>query len=298
MCIPSGKLEFLPDMKKWHSALGAEETPKLIETFTINGVTFEKYALAKNMDEQSFKVTYPGSGYYIGRLNDQFKKTGKGIYIWDNGNKYKGEWQDDVRWGKGILIDEKGCHYGNWCNDLKHGQGIFTTNFGVEFSGVWDNDELRSYPVLINYPNKERYQGHISINEKGDILRHGKGCNVWSNDRYYLGEWANNQQHGRGEYVDGNGDKYIGVWQDGKFDTTQSITIIYKNLDRYQGTIDENFSKTGYGKYTWHASGNSYEGPWKNDTMHGRGKIRNLNGKVTKGIWKNGELIKLINSHK
>ena len=43
------------------------------------------------------------------------------------GEKYVGEWKDDVRNGNGTFTDDNGRKYvGQWKNDKKHGDGTFT----------------------------------------------------------------------------------------------------------------------------------------------------------------------------
>ena len=43
-----------------------------------------------------------------------------------NGDKYDGEWRNDVKEGKGTLVKADGDEYdGNWRNDKKNGKGTF-----------------------------------------------------------------------------------------------------------------------------------------------------------------------------
>ena len=35
-------------------------------------------------------------------------KSGFGVYIWEDGSKYTGEWKDNVLHGKGTYVDEHG----------------------------------------------------------------------------------------------------------------------------------------------------------------------------------------------
>jgi len=42
-----------------------------------------------------------------------------------NGNKYEGNWKDDMFYGSGKLTYKNGSSYdGNWVNNEKNGQGI------------------------------------------------------------------------------------------------------------------------------------------------------------------------------
>ena len=48
------------------------------------------------------------------------KKNGYGIFYFQNGNVYKGE----------------------WVNDQKHGKGVYIKNDGNIFKGIWKNNEF------------------------------------------------------------------------------------------------------------------------------------------------------------
>ena len=48
----------------------------------------------------------------------------------------------------------------------------------------------------------------------------------------------------------------------------------------------------GYGTYTF-ADGAKYVGEFKNDNYNGQGTLTYADGRVEKGIWENGQLVKL-----
>ena len=56
-----------------------------------------------------------------GRYEQGIVKEGSGLYIYDDGSRYSGEWKDGRRHGMGLLLDEHG---------------------GVMKSGRWENGEL------------------------------------------------------------------------------------------------------------------------------------------------------------
>ena len=49
------------------------------------------------------------------------KREGTGIYYWNTGEKYEGQWKNDKRNGQGTLYDKDG---------------------NVKLEGEWNNDEL------------------------------------------------------------------------------------------------------------------------------------------------------------
>ena len=48
----------------------------------------------------------------------------------------------------------------------------------------------------------------------------------------------------------------------------------------------------GYGTYTF-ANGDKYIGEYKDGEIHGQGTLTYADGRVEKGIWENGQLVKL-----
>eukprot|EP00756_Hemistasia_phaeocysticola_P055856 Hpha_TRINITY_DN31852_c0_g1::TRINITY_DN31852_c0_g1_i1::g.30016::m.30016 len=51
-----------------------------------------------------------------------------------------------------------------------------------------------------------------------------------------------------------------------------TVVETYPNGDRYEGGLDGEGAKSGYGKYTF-ANGSIYEGKWKAGKMHGWGEF-------------------------
>jgi hypothetical protein len=66
-----------------------------------------------------------------------------------NGSYYDGEWENDLKHGKGKITYTNGlCYDGEWKHGLKHGKGKITninTN-GLCYDGEWCDNKV----VLIN----------------------------------------------------------------------------------------------------------------------------------------------------
>lgn len=66
------------------------------------------------------------NGKYIGYIKDN-KRTGKGKYIWADGNEYEGDWQDDLKEGNGTFRWACGDIYeGQYSKDKREGNGLKT----------------------------------------------------------------------------------------------------------------------------------------------------------------------------
>ncbi len=114
-----------------------------------------------------------------------------GIYIYNSGMRYEGEWKNRKRDGKGILIYPDGTKYeGNWKNNRMHG-------FGIKTSPVF-----RAYKYIGEWKNGRK---------------HGKGIQYYSPDEWYDGEWKNGLMDGYGEFVliprNGTTKRVKGIWK-------------------------------------------------------------------------------------
>ena len=68
-------------------------------------------------------------------------REGKGIAYLSNGNKYDGEWKNNMKDGKGIFYYKNGNRYeGDWKNNRKEGKGTFYFQNGNRYEGDIKND--------------------------------------------------------------------------------------------------------------------------------------------------------------
>ena len=68
-------------------------------------------------------------------LNDSY--TGKGTYIYDNGNKYVGEIKDGVFDGKGAYTINGPVITGDFINGLVEGYAVMDFLDGEKYEGQW-----------------------------------------------------------------------------------------------------------------------------------------------------------------
>jgi hypothetical protein len=87
--------------------------------------------------------TYPDEEYN-GELDENYVRNGYGIYKYDNGDIYEGDFVEGLREGQGEYLYNDGSVYrGSWKEDKKHGSGSYKFD-KFEFDGQWENDILRS----------------------------------------------------------------------------------------------------------------------------------------------------------
>ena len=69
------------------------------------------------------------------------KRDGKGVYVYSNGDMYKGDWKDDKREGKGMYKSNDGVIYeGDWKHDKREGKGIYKRLNCHIFCGIYEED--------------------------------------------------------------------------------------------------------------------------------------------------------------
>jgi hypothetical protein len=60
--------------------------------------------------------------------------------MWDNGDRYEGEWVGDLMHGRGSWVAANGERYeGEWRDGERHGRGLFTGLDGETYDGQWED---------------------------------------------------------------------------------------------------------------------------------------------------------------
>ena len=101
-----------------------------------------------------FIIDY-SDGVYEGEFKD-YKRSGKGIMIYTNGDVFEGNWANNKRHGRGKMTYMGGDIYeGNWINDKKNGDGIIIIN-GIEYPGTWVNNIQQKIPIIKSVKIKDQ----------------------------------------------------------------------------------------------------------------------------------------------
>ena len=121
--------------------------------------------------------------------------------------RYRGEFEKGHWHGSGLLVHHNGDVYdGQFNYDVKHGKGTYiTAATGSVFKGVWV-DGLPEGEAEVRFENGEMYKGSI---KRGGAF-HGKGTYTWPDKSCYQGDWVEGLMHGQGRYKYANGDVYEG----------------------------------------------------------------------------------------
>ena len=145
---------------------------------------------------------------------------GFGTYVFESGEKYVGNWKNDMREGKGTNYWVSGAVYvGEWKEDRKHGLGSYT---------------YKPESTL------EKYEGYY-VNGHME----GKGTLTYRDGKKYVGEFHNDLYSGTGTFTDASGKKKSGKWKCDYFLGTGQSSLIVNDIS--SGTInstqDKNYIK-------------------------------------------------------
>lgn len=130
-----------------------------------------------------------------------------GVYAWNDGSRYDGEWFENKIRGTGTYTWLDGRKYqGEWLDNNMEGMGVYTWQDGRRYEGQYRDDK-----------------------------KHGYGVYTWADHRQYQGMWFRGKQHGLGYYQVPGSEAKAGLWEDGKriewFDAEAVHAILSGQLD-------------------------------------------------------------------
>jgi hypothetical protein len=260
--------------------------------FANLGFSQQKGCVSGDCDNGYGTWVFDSGEKYVGNWVNQLRK-GFGTNYWVNGDWYRGDWVDDKKSGEGTYMYKNGNKYvGHWENDLKNGEGTMYYTDGKVEKGYWVDGNFQGSDKPINNNNN-----NVNNSGKGCIAGdcdNGYGTYVFDSGEKYVGNWVNSFRKGFGTNYWANGDWYRGDWLDDK--KHGEGTYQYKNGDKYVGhySLDK---KDGEGTY-FYADGKIDKGYWAEGTYVGSNnanikKTGCISGDCANGygtyIWQSGE---------
>ncbi len=206
---------------------------------------------------------------------------GEGLFDFDSGAEYDGNWINNALTGRGELkVPIEGVYIGDFRDSLKNGQGVFSWDDGSAYDGEWKDDKMSGQGVYTS-ADAVVYQGTFCDNSFSD------GDCMFRND---TGIYHLIYKNGKIDHVDirfTDGSKYLGSADEKTL--TGNGRMIFINGDVYEGGW-LNGIRNGSGKYIW-ASDDTYDGEWKDDKMSGTGKFVLSNGGMLQGLFENNRFV-------
>lgn len=224
--------------------------------YKYNSEKGSKYCIAGNCDNGYGMYVFDNGDKYVGEWNNG-KREGQGVYYYKSGIRYTGNFKNNTLEGYGYCLWTEGNYYiGEWANGEINGQGIYYYKDGTKDVGDWKNTKLQ---------NSNYKSGCVS----GDC-ENGYGTYIWGPETKWPGQ------------------KYTGYWKNGE--RTGQGTYYYSDGAKYTGNFQGN-SLTGQGSYFWN-NGDKYEGDWIKTKMDGYGTYFYADDASTEtGYWNNGKFV-------
>ena len=232
------------------------------------------------------RVEFFDGRLYEGTL-EAGRKVGRGLYVWSDGQRYAGNWRDDLPDGEGELTGAKGETYaGEFRIGKRVGKGRMVYADKTEYSGQWQDDKPNGEGTF-RFLNGDVYQGQFVAGQQsgkgvlthanGDrhtglwlnALREGKGVTEWKDGQRYDGDWRANRKEGQGTMRFADGSSYEGSWLNDQ--PVGRGVITFASGDTYAGDVRDG-KPQGKGLYTW-GSGDKFEGEFVNGKPVSTGRV-------------------------
>ena len=166
----------------------------------------------KNLTWKKVQFT---NGTYIGQINEENQKHGRGVYIFADGSSIVGIFQNSERSGafEEYNAEEKLVFKGTYLKGKKNGKGVYYYDNGSYYDGEYKNDVRQGKGSYV-FPTGQKYVGDWVDNK-----REGKGIYYFNDAEYWEGPFLNNEFHGTGTY---------------RYASGNSVKMTYKNGIREQ----------------------------------------------------------------
>ncbi|CDW72832.1 UNKNOWN [Stylonychia lemnae] len=143
------------------------------------------------------------------------------------------------------------------------------------------------YVEEITLIDQSLYTGYMKKAPNGyEVVKHGKGKQVWKDGAKYEGEWRDGKANGKGTFFHVNGDIYEGEFKDDR--ANGYGTYYHKNGSKYIGSWKDDL-KDGFGREEWE-DGSYYEGHFKSGCKHGQGTYKWGDKSLYEGVWVNNNI--------
>ena len=231
-------------------------------------------------------ISFSNGDKYLGEWKNNLRH-GQGTYTWSNGGKYVGEYKNDKQHGWGTYTYGKGewegdKYIGEFKDGKFHGQGTFTSVLGETYVGKYKDGKRHGHGTAKF--GKGEWEGGQYVGEYKEGKFHGQGTYTYADGDKYVGEWKDHGRHGQGTTTYADGDKYVGEFKDNKRHGQGTLT--WADGDKYVGKYKDG-KKHGQGTYTF--PDGQHVGEWKDDKAHGQGTTTYADGRVWQGQWRNGD---------
>ena len=209
------------------------------------------------------------NGTEVGECNALQQTHGFGIRKYQRfpNRKYEGAFDNGQRYGMGYESFGTGgaAYEGMFKNDVRHGRGTLVNSNGTRYEGGFQNGEKHGHGMQFGADGRKTSEGQF---RQG--LRHGTST-IFNNDgsKAYEGQFRHGVKHGQGILFNADGSRYEGQFED---NLKQGRGMLYGANDtlQYDGEFRAN-KRHGQG-IIFRADGTKeFEGMLHDDKRHGSG---------------------------
>ena len=236
---------------------------------------------------------------YIGQVDDQGRKAGIGLHIYDDCYGYAGEWQEGLFSGRGVLVCQDNSYYvgefkqgrrvgigklrfpdseflGEF-HDSKNGFGEIFTSRGTHVAGFFSSDSLHGNALVYDPLTQYRLEGKFEFGVCSGL------CCESAQLHHFIGYLASGVRKGPGKLTLQQEEKtVIGTFSG---ELTKGVCSIQTPESTYVGEA-RNYCKEGVGRET--GPGWEFVGEFAADRRHGFGMFRDAEVEFI-GEWRAGE---------
>jgi hypothetical protein len=213
---------------------------------------------------------------------EDFLRHGIGETIFDNGDKYQGNYDLDKMHGQGKLQKADGLIQEGIFFRSKLEEGYIILRNGDKITGKFNLYLCVDTKFTVEKDNGDKYVGTLNNYFYPTDIQYCQGILTKANGNIYSGYWINNNDNLPSLNVKikyANGDYFVGEIYDNKY----YGSFTYSNGDIYIGEL-VNQKRNKIGKLI--TDNITYECNWINDIKDGKG-IKIIDGKIFNVFWKN-----------
>ncbi|MFZ2417784.1 MAG: CFI-box-CTERM domain-containing protein [Smithellaceae bacterium] len=171
--------KFYSSMDMKGKLLTSDAFNNLVATVVGNEIMISREAIIKDFADEITNIIYPyllkpveKSGLVEGKSDK-----GIGLYRWDNGDYYLGEFEKGNRTGFGIYVWGSGNYFQGYFKDnCLHGEGVCVFTDGSQMIGAWTNDKFQDH----QYYDKNKISKEIRDKVKSLVQDSGISFNAFS----------------------------------------------------------------------------------------------------------------------
>ena len=228
------------------------------------------------------------NGYYEGAVNEKNQPHGKGVFVYNDGERFEGEYRNGKRHGFGTYYFKDGEWFeGEYRKNQRNGRGIHHYA-----DGSWEEGDYADGLLVKTIAKGKSSKSSNSSATSTASHSNGSKTTTFTNEAgTYTGEVnADGNPHGKGVFNFNNGQRYDGKYRDGK--RNGFGTYYFKDGERFEGEY-LNDKRNGRGKY-YYKNGDWFEGEYRDNARNGKGVYHFSNGSWEEADYANNARTKVI----